>query len=459
MTLGHLLKFRARASLRRATSNPLIAIAVIAGAFAALFGVFVGLRELARADLTETDVRDRVFWLGTLTALVYSYTTFEVFFRARDADFLGTLPLSQATRFDDLYLRALTLHLPLLLPSLAYALALALERPDLQSAFYVLAVSLTQFAVGLPIAIALHLWAGSTLLSGSSGLKRALAGATVVDDAALLVYAPALGLLATLVLGIFLDLSLRDAILRGRASMLAAPLLGAFAVSAFALLKARQLASTSLYRILPRFAEVDVPPPYREDGIRQKVPQEWLAPYLPSASRPYFLRDIRQLRRRFRLDRILVWTFALVALKVAHDASDAALRAHVDPTRALIAASLTALWLLNGVFIVAAFRLRGELASPWLDATLPGSPGAERLGRLAATALYPLATAVVAALAVLTTGDALAAALVLALGLLLALALVLGSHLIAHLGRAYPALASTLWRIGITALGATLGAL
>lgn len=440
-----LLGFRWRALRRRFTGHlgvGLLALLVIAAGGAALAALGTAL---AAAGLDETVVRDQVFWLGTLAALIYSYTSFEVFFRASDTRLLSTLPLSGAHRFDDLFVRAVVLHLPLVLPHVAYALALfALPAPTASAAgLYTLVVGLTQFGVGLCLAIALHLVAGRSLLSKGSELRRMLAGAAVPDDAALLVYAPALGLFGTLVLGIFIDLAFRDAIFRGKGTLLVPVLLVAAAVALFSVVRARRIARDSLHLILPRFSEVDVPPPYRDDGVRKHVPGEALARLLPSASRPYFLRDIRQLRRRHRLDRVLLWVFLAATLKLAHDAASP-----VPPV-------LLALSFMNGVLIVSAFRLRGELASRALEETLPRSLAAELPGRLLACAHHPFVALGLATLATLTTGDLGAATLVLALGVPLTAAIALLAHLVAHLGAERPGLAATLWRI---ALASTLAA-
>ncbi len=439
-TTRRLLAFRWRSLSRRLRGASLLLAALVTLAALAALGLLG--HTLAAAGVDEVTVRDQVFWLGVVAALVYSYTTFEVFFRAKDSRFLATLPLSGAQRFDDLFVRAALLHLPLAMPIVAYAIALTLG-PSAQhhiAASYVLVVGLTQFVVGLALAIALHLWAGRSLLTPGSELRRLLAGASVPDDAALLVYAPAVALLGTLVLGIFIDLAFRDALFRGKPGLLA-PVLGvALAVVLVSFFKARALARLHLHLILPRFSEVDVPPPYREDGVARRVPGERLARLLPAAARPYFLRDLRQLRRRHRLDRVLLWVFAAALLKLAHD---------VPATRSPAVPVLAALALMSGVFIVAAFRLRGELAARALDLTLPRAPAAERAGRLLATAHHPLVALVVATAVTLTTGDLTAAAIVFGLGLPLTALLVVLSHLAATLGAERPGVAATLWRVAL----------
>lgn len=433
-----------------------LVVAVIALGALALLGKTLVASSVGPApgsgalSIDETLVRDQVFWLGTLAALIYSYTSFEVFFRAPDARFLATLPLSGANRFDDLFARAVVMHLPLVFPAVAYAAALFLSPLPgaAQAGLYTLVVGLTQFSVGLCLAIVLHLYAGRSLLSKGSEVRKLLAGMSVPDDAALLVYAPALGLFGTLVLGIFIDLAFRDAFFRGKGTMLAPVLLVSLGVAAFAVVRARRISQESLHLILPRFSEVDVPPPYREDGVPKFVPGERLVRFLPLCARPYFLRDLRQLRRRHRLDRILLWVFAAAVLKVAHD---------VPAGRSPALPVLLALALFDAVFIVSAFRLRGELASRWLDLTLPRNPQDELRGRFLATAHHPLMALGAATAMTLTTGDWLASAVVLGAGLVLTLALVAASHAVAALGSERPGLTATLWRVALASAVTVLG--
>lgn len=434
--------------LTRRLRGPVGLVAVLLVGLA-VFGLAYAGPALAAGLATEVQVRDTVFWAGTLAALVFSYTSFEVFFRAPDARLLAALPVPGAARFDDLFVRAVLLHLPLLLPAAALAWGFATSpgpHPP-GAALYALLVPTTQLVFGLPVAICLHLLAGRSLLGQSNGLRKVLAGASVPDDAALLVYAPAVGLLATLVGGIFVDLFLRDALMRQKTSLLAPVLLGGLAIGVWATVQARKIAATSLHLILPRFGEVDVPPPYREDGVRKVVPGEGLGRFLPPATLPYFLRDIRQIRRRHRLDRVLVLGFFFAALKLAHGGPAPGWRVVI------------ALTLMNGVFIVSAFRLRGELASPWLDRTLPDNRRMAALGRLAATAHHPLVALGLATLATLTTGDVGSAALVLGAGLGLTVALLVASDRLAELGRGRAGLTASLWRVAVASLCLIAGGL
>lgn len=408
MKVTDLLRFRAR-SLRRRLSGPVgLGVGLLSVGLLVLL-VLVGGPSIAANDRTELEVRDGAFWFSTLTTLILSYTTFEVFFRAADQKAVAALPIPPGTRYWDLFIRALALHLPLLLLPLAYAYGLW-DAGHGAGAAFAATYGVAMFVVGLPLAITIHLWAGKSLLTPGSDLRKILAGAAVSSDAAVLVYAPALALLVILVLGIFLDLFLRDALLRGQTQMLWPVLLAALGVSLLALRAGHRLAVSSLLKILPRFSEVDVPPPYREDGIRRHVPGERLARLLPASAVPYFLRDIRQLRRRYRLDRVLLVLYFAYLLNVVHGLPEGA--SPVGP-------ALIALLVMSGALIVSAFRLGGELAAPALERVLPVDRRANLIGRLAATAIHPVLAALLTALAVATLGRPLPALLVLGAGLVL----------------------------------------
>lgn len=339
--------------------------------------------------------------------------------------------------------RAALLHLPLLLPLCGYGLALALRGAPAAGAYAASLFTLV-FVVGIPLCVWLHLLAGRTLLTDASALKRYLAGGVIADEAALLVYAPAVGLLGTLLLAIAGDFALRDAVLRGRADLALPFALAALALAALAIFKSRALCDRDLHRILPRFAEFDVPPPFRDDGVRRVVPGERLAPALPAAARPMFLRDLRQLRRRYRLDRVLLWLYAAALLRM-----DLA-----DDAPAPLASHLVALAALVGLALAPAFRLAGRtLASPWLERSFPVDAAGARVGRLAASSIYPLWALLITAVVPLVAGAPALAAAALGLGLPLVAALLLASQALAAL--AYPDrvfAAATAWRALVIAL-------
>jgi hypothetical protein len=362
---------------------------------------------------TPDEVSNTSFWFGILQSLILCYTTFELVFRAPDARFLAPLPLRGGRRFDELVVMAFTVHLPLLLPSIAYALALA-DHGATALAGFAFAYPFVAWFVGIPLSMALHLLAGRSLLGGSSHLKKMMAGSVVADEAALVIYAPALGLLVIAVGGIFAELALRQAFVRNDATTIAGIGIGAAVAVALLWRTGRRVADQHLHHILPRFAEADVPPPYRDDGVARSLPGAGFAGVLPLPARPHFLRDLRQLRRRYRLDRLLLWVTPAVAWYAASGLPGDA--SALPPLLAMFG-----LWLV--IAFTSGFRLVGqELAAPALERALPLAAGPMRLGRFAASALHPLQAAFAFALGTALGGQGPAALAVLGIAIIIATA-------------------------------------
>ncbi len=439
------------AAWRRLTQSPLsmrlVGLVVGLAALAAGWLAFDALAatDLAPAELAARDhlVRGRAFWINTLVAFIFAYVSFEVLMRARDRRFVGTLPISGSSRYTTLLVRALVRHTPLLLPSALYALALALRGAP-RLATYVAALGALLFLVGIPLCCAVHLWAGHSLLGDATPLKRMMASGLVADEAALLVWAPAGGLLAVLVLGLFAEFTLRDALIYNRADGALIVVGVAAVVTLLCVRSGRRLANESMHLIQPRFDELDVPPPFTDDGVRRRVPGEWLARYAPAPATPYVLRDLRQLRRRYRLDRWLLGVFAIVALRLNLAGDSAASLSH----------NLTALALFVGLFLLSAFRLYGrELDSFWLSATIVDDRRPAALGRVLADATLPLFAPVVAAVAVAIAGDLATALWTLVGGLLVVATMLVCGHSLA--AWAFPGrvgAAAIIWRAGVLAL-------
>ncbi len=439
MKTSRALRYRllqaSRALLGRGGAGLRMPLGALAVATLAVLGL-VELGAALGADATPAVVGERAFRLGLLQALVLCYTTFEVLFRARDAARLRGLPLPGAARFDELTVSALVLHLPLLLPSVAWASAL----PDAREASFALAYGAIQYTVGVPLALSLHLAAGRTLSrpEAAEGLKKLLAGSVLPSDAALLVYAPAAAFALLAFGGVLLEIPLHKAAQSASPGALLAFCAAAALVGGLAWRKGRAIAAADLHRILPRFAEADVPPPYRDDGVARRVRGAWATSLLPVAARPHFLRDLRQLRRRYRLDGLLIAAAPLIAWGVTDTLADAL--------------ELFALTLVLG--LTAGFRLVGrELAAPALDIALPARPPAAWLGRTVACALDPLLLALgVAVGALAATGEAEVAGLALAVGVGGGLAWVLLVGAVAHTRTAETAgLAATLMRVAAMA--------
>ncbi len=425
---------------------------------AAAVAVWVGLAALGAADAaaltpgerTYAVVRERVFWMTTLQSLLLGYATFEILFRAADASFVGLLPLRGRTRFVDLMVRAYALHLPLLLAPAGYAFGLLDAGAPTGLPAYAAATPALTLLAGLALAAAAHLAAGRSLLSESSHLRKLLASHIVADEHALLLYSPAAALAGALVLGVLNDLFLFHALTADRGDLLALPFAWSAVTLVVALVAAARIADAALFPIMARFTEAEAPPPYREDGVPATTPGAGLARLLPPPARPYFLRDLKQLRRRHRIDRVMLWLHGLIAGRLAFTAT-----AELTPAPVF----LPLLGAFVGLFLVSGFRLEGpELDSPWLARTLPSRPRDERLGRLAASLIHPAWAVLAAAVAATVAGGLVAGVVVLLGGALLALTLTWGALHLARLARADRMMvAATAWRAAVVSLtGAVL---
>lgn len=443
--LGPLLAYRIRALRRRAAwagRGPSLAVALLALVGAAALAAAIDATvqsdlSLADPSVLHATVREQSFWYLVLASLIFSYTTFETLFRAPDTRFVSRLPIRGRSRWLDLCARSLALHLPLLFPGLTLAASLLLRGVAPLAAHVALTHGLI-FALGLTASARLHLLAGRSLLGEATAFRHAVAGGLVSDDAAYLLYSPAASLTVTLLSAVVLDALLSRSL--GLGTLPASPgltltLAAAITAAAFFLVRdAAREADRTLPFVVPRFAELDIAPPYREDGLPAHTPGEGLAPLIPPTARPYFLNNLRQLRRRHRLDRVLLWLYAAWlarAVLFAHPGTSAADR---------VTSTLIGLTVLIGIFLVSAFRLRGpELAAPALDATLPLNRRAALVGELAASIIHPAWATALAALAVTVASGPLAGLATLLLGAALASALTaaaraLASHAHARLG-------------------------
>lgn len=462
MTALRLLRFRALAARRRLAGGGTL-LGVLGSAALVLAGALVvlALDRTAGSDVAGAGgsdalfrvSRDRAFWLAALEVLVFAYTTFEVLFRAGDTAFVSLLPLRGRDRWLELGLRAAALHAALLLPSLAYAAGL-LRRGEPAAGLHAASLGLAAFLVGLPASSWLHLLAGRSLLGEATALRKSLGGGHVPAEAAYLLWSPAAGLAVTLVSVVLLDAFSARALAAGASP--AALFAGSAAVSAGAAVWIVRRSAADADRVLPlvvaRFVEIDVAPPGTEKGGAEPVPGERLAPLLPLASRPFFLRDLRQLRRRHRLDRIVLWVFAAAMVRLGLVSGDPAEVARHG---------LAAFAVLVAAVLVAAFRVEGrELGSASFDRALPWRPWPRLLGTVSAASIHPAWAAFWVAAAVGLAGGASLALAVLALGLGLAVSLSIAAYALAR--AASPdrvGAASVLFRAGVLALAAgALGA-
>jgi hypothetical protein len=319
-------------------------------------------------------VRGHLFWLAVLETFVFAYTTFEVSFRAEDRRFIGLLPITGSSRWIDLSARNLLIHLPLLAPALGYAWGLHGSGAE-ELAMYSLGLLLGTYALGIPLSGWLHLKAGLSLLAPPGAGRKMLAGATVPAEAALLLYTPALGLAGTLVGVLVMDGTLRNALLRADGSMSTAVLgvLGASStLGLFLMFQASKEADGTLHRVAARFAEVDVPGPYREDGLPERCPGLGWRKVIPGAAAPFFERDLKQLKRRYRLDRILIWLVSLWALRIGWVTTDPSQAQH----DLLLLGALATLLACHGPLATEG----QQLGSRWLRNALPNRLGPRALG-------------------------------------------------------------------------------
>lgn len=460
-SVATLVSFRARSLRRRATHlgswaglalAALIALGLGALALAIDRGVAT-LLTLPDREAAVSQLRERSFWYLVGASLIFSYTTFETLFRAPDTRFVARLPVPGRTRWLDLSLRSLAVHLPLLFPGLALATSLLLRGAPALAAHAAL-LHMLIFTVGLSASARLHLLAGRSLLGEPTPFRHALAGGLVSDDAAFLLYSPAAGLTVSLLAAVVLDVLLAGSL--GLGDSPASPALTAslvlipLAAAALLLHRSARDADRVLPFVIPRFAELDVAPPYREDGLPAQTAGQALARHLPARARPYFLNNLHQLRRRHRLDRVLLWLFAAWLLRAVVFTRDGLSAA------ALALNALVPLAILTGVFLVSAFRLRGpELAAPALHATLPLDRAAARLGELAASLLHPAWAALTASAAVAVAAGPLAGLATLALAALLVSALTVAARALAALAPHHVAAMAVAWRAAVV-LGAAL---
>ncbi|MGB0589093.1 MAG: hypothetical protein ACPGU1_05380 [Myxococcota bacterium] len=452
MTTGRLLRYRVTA-LKRRIAGPrtmsgalvvLLALSAVAATVWAVWGWASGDVD-AGDESFAMRIGDRVFWLSALPVLVFAYTTFEVIFRAPDGAFIALLPVDGQARWMDLQLRAYTVHAPLLLPAFTYA-ATIFEAGQTAGALRLLAVAGSAYVVGIALCSWLHLMAGRTMLRVATPLSRSLAGAAIDDDAALILYAPAAGLGLTLVLIVFLDILASRALqLGGQPEVLTVTVALLLMAAVWIVRRAAVDARGCLTLVISRFQEVDTPLPYRDDGIPEETPGEGLAARLSRSTAALFLRDLLQLRRRHRLDRILLWLFAALALRAG--------LTNADNGDALLSELLTLYVAFVGLFWTNAFRLHGqELGSPWMATTLPLKRAAQRRAGLLIDLTMPGWALLWVTLATLIAQQWLHAPLVLGIGVMIAIISALLSRAIATWMDGYSTAAAIAWRASVIVL-------
>jgi hypothetical protein len=158
-----------------------------------------------------------------------------------------------------------------------------------------------------------------------------------------------------------------------------------------------------------------------------------------------FLRDLLQLRRRHRLDRILLWVFAALVLRAGLTGDSAG--------EALVWELLTLYVTFVGLFWTNAFRLQGqELSSPWLQRTLPLRGTPRHTAGLLVDLTYPAWALLWVTASALVAQRWEHAAAVLAIGSAIAIASALLSRAVSTWMDGHSAAASIAWRASVILL-------
>jgi hypothetical protein len=431
-----------RASIRRwRAAGPvaqITAVVVIAAAGWVLvrLSLLQASTDMARPDMNEA-VREHAFWMTTLVLLIMSYTSFEVVFRAPGRGFLHQLPIRGQTHYWSAVQRVALWHAPLALPAIIYGLALRSEALT----FYVVAFVGLLYMISVPLVVWLHLLAGRSLLGSNTFVKQYLAGGLTADKDAFLLYSPVAALAATLSIGIFVDLFLYESMITQRTTLWWAPVVGGLGIIGFCTSRSLELADRYFFAMQAAFNEADTPLPYREDGLPKQTPGQGWMQVLPSASRTYFLRDLRQLRRRYRVEKVLLWLYPFVLWRVAAGGNTAN------------AAFLVCLTAVIAVLFAPAFRLASDvLASPWLEEGLPTRPTAHLTGRFGASLIYPMWAWLMTVVARVFTGTAGDTLWVAGLGIIAVIIPIGLTLLITHLVPR-PRIALTAWTWRIASVG------
>jgi len=332
---------------------------------------------------------ERAFWLNALLAFVMGFTTFELLFRSEAGQRLEALPVSGGVLFADRLLALVVLHLPLLAAALLFAAPLWSRGPALFA--YAALVHATTWLVCLGVGTWLHVMAGRSLLGGSSIAKEFLGGGYHLNESAFLLYSPAATFAAALFAAVPVGLFARPLALGGPAGLPLATLAAVLVVCAWALARAATVYGRGWRFIRARFTEAEILPPWREHDLPRRVTGAFVERWLPPPLRALYRKDLLQLRRRHRVDLLLVGG-AVVAAVLFH------LRT-AQSGLALLVWDGALLLLGVGALLTPVYKLAGDELEPsgFLRA-LPAPLADVRLAKLlvALTHQAPLAIAVAA---------------------------------------------------------------
>ena len=378
-----------RSNSRRFAAAPFVLRVIAAILFVLLLSTLWQSTEIlvhgaVEANVSEkktwTLIREHMFWMLTLPILVLCYTTFESFYRSSDTRFLSLLPIDGRRYVNAVIGRAYLAHLPLFIPAASYAYHLNSFATE-SLANYALLWTILTFAMSIPVSLSLHVAAGNSSVGGDSRLKSYLSSGVIANDSAFLLYSPVAALAAILSVGIFTDFVLFESIVTGRADLLWAPIAWSLVLTLVAWKTARSHAGDRFFAIFAKFSEAETPLSYGDDGIPLRDRRLFFDALAQGEARLYFERDDKQLRRRYRLDKILLGVLVLILLRLN--------AGEVEETSVFINCLVPMLGF-TALLLIASFRTHGsELQSPWLQNSLPHRGLPQWWGGYLADLVYP----------------------------------------------------------------------
>ncbi|MEC8023765.1 MAG: hypothetical protein VX223_07495 [Myxococcota bacterium] len=276
---------------------------VVFGAVAAAIGLGLAGDSWLLASLVDgrdERVRSWTFWCMFTTALIFGYSSFEVLYRDPLWRRLATLPVSPRALFVAKVLRVYRRHIPLVLLPAISGSSLLMQSEYIAWCTAVVATGLV-LLIGLAVSIFAHIWAGESLVEGANPLKAYLSQGYGPTEAAFLFYSPALALLATATVALGIEVGFIALYLNGTWLPLFGVVFGGVGLAVFCLRRASTIFVRWQHVIAPKFADVEVLPPWQEGAQSSRVFGQWLVAFLPGALAGVWTRLNTQYRRRYRV--------------------------------------------------------------------------------------------------------------------------------------------------------------